>query len=131
MAVHAIILDHVLREIEKSPEKTYKFLIDRPMNELKKTFFINSRNAQGFRLTPVGNKIFEAIFKSYRVVLDDKYVIKSSHYIFLGNWCKWPYYFDDRQIILYDADDAVLLKLSAENLDSFIKNWKSKNKLKN
>jgi hypothetical protein len=106
-AVHKAILSF-LRETN-DPKLTT--LIALPDAQLVHRMFSNHRGQRGVRLTRFGLQIMQGYFEAYTIKVPEDEVLKPMHLIFLDDHAALPYYFDADQIVVFDTELAIKLRL--------------------
>ena len=83
-----------------------------------KNFTVYENNCKGLRLTTLGYNLLKKNFDSYSFSIE-KGTIKNKLKLTLHDKMKWPYYIDNKQLVLFSEDDAMWLKIVSNNVDKF------------
>lgn len=80
----------------------------------------NEESARGLRLSEVGLQLLKTFFKCYHVQMPAGYAIKLPHLLYLDRVSKMPYWLSDKDVVLFDTELGVMLKMSDGSLDGLI-----------
>jgi|TARA_R110001592_G_scaffold132697_2_gene347450 hypothetical protein len=91
--------------------------------EIMPLFFKNHRirgnKVIGVRLTKYGLKLMEKSFTCYNFKLQN-FKLSNKAVIKLDQTMQWPYYVDNKQLVLFSEKDSVILKLKGQNLEKWL-----------
>jgi len=95
-------------------------IIDTYSNFVKSYFFHPGGDA--LRLSSLGLKYLSQYYTCHTIdVLEKGHSrtrMPSKHYVFLGKYCKTPYYIDMYNIVFFDEETAFLFKLCDGDIDN-------------
>ena len=91
--------------------------------EIMPLFFKNHRirgnKVIGVRLTKYGLKLMEKSFTCYNFKLQN-FKLSNKAVIKLDQTMQWPYFVDNKQLVLFSEKDSVILKLKGQNLEKWL-----------
>ena len=86
-------------------------------------FFKNHRirgnKVIGVRLTKYGLTLMEKSFTCYNFKLDN-FKLSNKAVIKLDQTMQWPYFVDNKKLVLFSEKDSVILKLKGQNLEKWL-----------
>ena len=112
LAVHAAVLRR-LREV--ATEK----VLAAPDEVALSALFLNYRHGCGLRLTLFGLALLEPLAFHYKIALT---AVRATDIAQLESRLTMPYFVNDKRIVLFEEEAAVLLRLNKGDLRTFIRN---------
>ena len=85
-----------------------------------KNLQLTEKSISGLRLTPLGYKLLNKRYETYKFPLPEA-GIKKILLIQLHKNMKWPYFIDKKNLYLFSGDDAMWMKLSGSDIEKFAK----------
>ena len=97
-------------------------------------FFKNHRirgnKVIGVRLTKYGLTLMEKSFTCYNFKLDN-FKLSNKAVVKLDQTMQWPYFVDNKKLVLFSEKDSIILKLKGQNLEKWLQGLrKPKNPIK-
>lgn len=111
------IIDILFKKLE---ENKYQDLLKLDKESFKRTIFLNYHDGKGNRLSKIGLDIFSSFFRPYRIDFKEKKTFSGKHLLFLDRFCKLPFFYNQKYIIVFDEEVAIQFKLTDFDLDGLI-----------
>ena len=93
------------------------------VTELIAILFKNCRirpdGISGVRLSKFGLKLMEKSFTSYPFKLEN-FLLTNKAVVKMDRTMQWPYYIDNKKLVLFSEKDSVILKLKGQNLEKWL-----------
>ena len=93
------------------------------VTELIAIIFKNARirksSITGVRLSKFGLKLMEKSFTSYPFALDN-FLLTNKAVVKMDRTMVWPYYIDNKKLVLFSEKDSIILKLKGQNLEKWL-----------
>ena len=80
---------------------------------------IRSNTVTGVRLSKFGLKLMEKTFTSYPFTLDN-FLLTNKAVVKMDRTMQWPYYIDNKKLVLFSEKDSIILKLKGQNLEKWL-----------
>lgn len=117
MSLQIRIAELLLKQVEESGFAGAVMVQGKDPMEICSLIFSNFRgstrsNSKGMRLSDLGHSLMKSLFKSYSIDLAPGYRLRSPHIIYLDRVSFMPYWVSDKHITLFDAELAMMLRLS-------------------
>lgn len=80
---------------------------------------IRSNSISGVRLSKFGLKLMEKSFTSYNFPLEN-FILTNKAVVKMDRTMMWPYYIDNKKLVLFSEKDSVILKLKGQNLEKWL-----------
>ena len=80
---------------------------------------IRSNSISGVRLSKFGLKLMEKSFTSYNFPLEN-FILTNKAVIKMDRTMLWPYYIDNKKLVLFSEKDSIILKLKGQNLEKWL-----------
>ena len=80
---------------------------------------IRSNKVIGVRLTKYGLTLMQKSFSCYKFKLDN-FKLSNKAVVKLDQTMQWPYFIDNKQLVLFSEKDSVILKLKGQNLEKWL-----------
>lgn len=91
--------------------------------ELIAIIFKNARirksSITGVRLSKFGLKLMEKSFTSYKFALEN-FLLTNKAVVKMDRTMVWPYFIDNKQMVLFSEKDSIILKLKGQNLEKWL-----------
>jgi hypothetical protein len=117
----------LIKKIKDSTTKNGGLLADKfsSMNDdqIMRLMFSNYRgkeNSRGMRLTMFGLQVMQQFFKGTSIIVPNK-KMSTVHMLYLEKSAKFPYYFSNEELIVFDDMLGFKLKLADGDIDTLIK----------
>ena len=89
------------------------------INIIFKNCRIRSNSVTGVRLSKFGLKVMEKSFTSYPFKLEN-FLLTNKAVVKMDRTMQWPYYIDNKKLVLFSEKDSVILKLKGQNLEKWL-----------
>ena len=103
--------------------KTELDIAEYDVTELISILFKNCRirknGVTGVRLSKFGLKLMEKSFTSYPFALEN-FLLTNKAVVKMDRTMVWPYYIDNKKLVLFSEKDSVILKLKGQNLEKWL-----------
>ena len=103
--------------------KTELDIAEYDVTELISILFKNCRirksSVTGVRLSKFGLKLMEKSFTSYPFALEN-FLLTNKAVVKMDRTMVWPYYIDNKKLVLFSEKDSVILKLKGQNLEKWL-----------
>lgn len=86
---------------------------------------IGAKKISGVRLTKFGLNIMTKSFTSYKFPLEN-FILTNNAVVKLDRSMVWPYYIDNKQLVLFSEKDSIILKLKGQNLEKWLSGLREK-----
>lgn len=83
------------------------------------------KNPSGNRLTYDGLTILQKLYTSYEFVLSNNERFTARHLITLSRECKYPYYISATRLVLFNGEDACVIKIYGGKILPWLNNLHS------
>ena len=80
---------------------------------------IRSNGVTGVRLSNFGLKLMEKSFTCYNFKLEN-FKLSNEAVVKLDQTMQWPYFVDNKKLVLFSEKDSVILKLKGQNLEKWL-----------
>lgn len=80
---------------------------------------IRKNGVTGVRLSKFGLKLMEKSFTSYPFALEN-FLLTNKAVVKMDRTMVWPYYIDNKKLVLFSEKDSVILKLKGQNLEKWL-----------
>lgn len=80
---------------------------------------IRKNGVTGVRLSKFGLKLMEKSFTSYPFKLEN-FLLTNKAVVKMDRTMVWPYYIDNKKLVLFSEKDSVILKLKGQNLEKWL-----------
>ena len=80
---------------------------------------IRSNTVTGVRLSKFGLKLMEKTFTCYPFKLDN-FLLTNKAVVKMDRTMQWPYYIDNKKLVLFSEKDSIILKLKGQNLEKWL-----------
>ena len=80
---------------------------------------IRSNSVTGVRLSKFGLKLMEKSFTCYNFPLQN-FILTNKAVVKMDRTMLWPYYIDNKKLVLFSEKDSVILKLKGQNLEKWL-----------
>jgi hypothetical protein len=91
--------------------------------EIMPLFFKNHRirtnKVTGVRLTKYGLTLMEKSFTCYNFKLEN-FKLSNKAVVKLDQTMQWPYFVDNKKLVLFSEKDSIILKLKGQNLEKWL-----------
>ena len=91
--------------------------------EIMPLFFKNHRirtnKVTGVRLTKYGLTLMEKSFTCYNFKLEN-FKLSNKAVVKLDQTMQWPYFVDNKKLVLFSENDSIILKLKGQNLEKWL-----------
>ena len=91
--------------------------------EIMPLFFKNHRirgnKVIGVRLTKYGLTLMEKSFTCYNFKLEN-FKLSNKAVVKLDQTMQWPYFVDNKKLVLFSEKDSIILKLKGQNLEKWL-----------
>ena len=89
------------------------------INIIFKNCRIRSNSVTGVRLSKFGLKVMEKSFTSYPFKLEN-FLLTNKAVVKMDRTMQWPYYIDNKKLVLFSEKVSVTLKLKGQNLEKWL-----------
>ena len=80
---------------------------------------IRSNGVTGVRLSKFGLKLMEKSFTCYNFKLEN-FLLTNKAVVKMDRTMQWPYFIDNKKLVLFSEKDSVILKLKGKNLEKWL-----------
>ena len=80
---------------------------------------IRSNTITGVRLSKFGLKLMQKSFTCYNFPLEN-FVLTNKAVVKMDRTMQWPYYIDNKKLVLFSEKDSIILKLKGQNLEKWL-----------
>ena len=80
---------------------------------------IKSDSVSGVRLSKFGLKLMEKSYTCYHFSLNN-FILTNKAVVKMDRTMLWPYYIDNKKLVLFSEKDSVILKLKGQNLEKWL-----------
>ena len=80
---------------------------------------IRSNSVTGVRLSKFGLKLMEKSFTCYNFPLQN-FILTNKAVVKMDRTMLWPYYIDNKKLVLFSEKDSVIFKLKGQNLEKWL-----------
>jgi hypothetical protein len=80
---------------------------------------IKSDSVTGVRLSKFGLKLMEKSYTCYHFSLNN-FILTNKAVVKMDRTMLWPYYIDNKKLVLFSEKDSVILKLKGQNLEKWL-----------
>ena len=80
---------------------------------------IKSNSVSGVRLSKFGLKLMEKSYSCYHFTLNN-FILTNKAVVKMDRTMLWPYYIDNKKLVLFSEKDSVILKLKGQNLEKWL-----------
>ena len=108
------IVDKIKQELDISQ---YSVLDIMPL--FFKNHRIRGNKVIGVRLTKYGLTLMEKSFTCYNFKLDN-FKLSNKAVVKLDQTMQWPYFVDNKKLVLFSEKDSIILKLKGQNLEKWL-----------
>ena len=108
------IVDKIKQELDISQ---YSVLDIMPL--FFKNHRIRGNKIIGVRLTKYGLTLMEKSFTCYNFKLDN-FKLSNKAVVKLDQTMQWPYFVDNKKLVLFSEKDSIILKLKGQNLEKWL-----------
>lgn len=116
--VHRFIVSYIREQSKDDPLFAgFAALTDEKM---ARQMFSNYRTGKGLRLTWFGWEVMARHFKSYKIMVPKNEKMQPSHLIFLDSHATMPYFFGDEEIVVFDHELGIKLRLIDGRLSTLV-----------
>ena len=70
-------------------------------------------------MSKFGLKLMEKSFTSYNFALEN-FILTNKAVVKMDRTMMWPYYIDNKKLVLFSEKDSVILKLKGQNLEKWL-----------
>ena len=84
---------------------------------------IKSDSVSGVRLSKFGLKLMEKSYTCYHFSLNN-FILTNKAVVKMDRTMLWPYYIDNKKLVLFSEKDSVILKLKGQNLEKWLNGLK-------
>jgi hypothetical protein len=94
---------------------------DEQIVRLMFTNYRGKENSRGMRLTKFGLQVMQEFFKGTSIVVPNEKKMATLHMLYLEKSAKFPYYFYNSELVVFDDMLGFKLKLADGDIDTLIK----------
>ena len=80
---------------------------------------VKSESVTGVRLSKFGLKLMEKSYTCYHFPLNN-FILTNKAVVKMDRTMLWPYYIDNKKLVLFSEKDSVILKLKRQNLEKWL-----------
>ena len=80
---------------------------------------VKSESVTGVRLSKFGLKLMEKSYSCYHFSLNN-FILTNKAVVKMDRTMLWPYYIDNKKLVLFSEKDSVILKLKGHNLEKWL-----------
>ena len=80
---------------------------------------VKSESVTGVRLSKFGLKLMEKSYTCYHFPLNN-FILTNKAVVKMDRTMLWPYYIDNKKLVLFSEKDSVILKLKGQNLEKWL-----------
>lgn len=125
MTIHYKIIDLLRSKYKEDPCVLGSSLLSMSDEDMIRSIFINCRNTsdglKGLRIHGEAELLLSYYFDSYKIPLD-MVIEKPSHVVFLDRVTTMPWYFNPKELILFEKELAMRARIVGD-LDSLIEGF--------
>ena len=80
---------------------------------------VKTESVTGVRLSKFGLKLMEKSYTCYHFPLIN-FILTNKAVVKMDRTMLWPYYIDNKKLVLFSEKDSVILKLKGQNLEKWL-----------
>tara|TARA_B100001057_G_scaffold238134_1_gene238443 strand:+ start:1583 stop:1960 length:378 start_codon:yes stop_codon:yes gene_type:complete len=80
---------------------------------------VKTESVTGVRLSKFGLKLMEKSYTCYHFPLNN-FILTNKAVVKMDRTMLWPYYIDNKKLVLFSEKDSVILKLKGQNLEKWL-----------
>jgi len=121
--IHLTLIEYIREQTKINGGELAQKLSTISDESMVRMMFSNYRGkekAKGLRLTKFGLEVMNRYFKSYQIKIPEGMQMQAQHLLYLDKKAKMPYYYSNTDIIIYENELGIKLKLADGSIDTMI-----------